>query len=164
MINQEENIYKNVPKDLQNIARVVKLMESSIKIPFLNRTIGLEPIIGMVPVVGDVIGFVISAWIMVTLVRNNGSGKVIAKMSLNVVIDILLTFIPVLGNVLDFFFKTNQRNLVLAMEHYQYGKNQGSAWTVIIPVVLILTAIFAIFITITVALIYFIVTGIQTVF
>lgn len=164
MINQEENIYNNVPKDLQDIARVVKLMESSIRIPFLNRTIGLEPIIGMIPVLGDVIGFVISAWIMVTLVRNNGSGKVIAKMSLNVIIDILLTFIPVLGNVLDFFFKTNQRNLVLALEHYQYGKNQGSAWSVIIPVVLVLTAIFALFITITVALIYFIVTGIQTIF
>ncbi len=164
MIQQEENIYKNVPKDLQNIARVVKLMESSIRIPFLNRTIGLEPIIGMVPVLGDVIGFGISAWIMIALVRNNGSGKVIAKMSLNVIIDILLTFIPVLGNVLDFFFKTNQRNLVLALEHYQYGKNQGSAWAVIIPVILVLTAIFTLFITITVALIYFIVTGIQAIF
>lgn len=164
MINREERIYNNVPKDLQDIARVVRLMDSSIRIPFLNRTIGLEPIIGMVPVLGDFIGFIISGWIMITLLRNNGSGKVIAKMSLNIIIDVLLTFIPVLGNVMDFFFKTNQRNLELALDHYQYGKNQGSAWSVIIPVMLILALIFSLFITVTIFLIYLLVTGIQTLF
>lgn len=164
MINREERIYNNVPKDLQDIARVVRLMDSSIRIPFLNRTIGIEPIIGMVPVLGDFIGFIISGWIMITLLRNNGSGKVIAKMSLNIIIDVLLTFIPVLGNVMDFFFKTNQRNLELALDHYQYGKNQGSAWSVIIPVMLILALIFSLFITVTIFLIYLLVTGIQTLF
>lgn len=163
-MNKEERIYTNVPRDLQDIARVVRLMDSSIRIPFLNRTIGLEPIIGMVPVLGDFIGFIISGWIMIALLRNNGSGKVIAKMSLNIVIDVLLTFIPVLGSVLDFFFKTNQRNLELALDHYQYGKNQGSAWSVIIPVMLILALIFSLFISVSIFLIYLLVSGLQTLF
>lgn len=164
MIQREEDIYKNVPKDLQDIARIVKLMESSIKIPFLNRTIGIEPIIGMFPVVGNIVTFVITSSIMVALVRNNGSGKVIAKMCLNIIIDFMITSVPILGNILDFFFKANQRNLELALNHYRHGQHQGSAWTVIIPVLAVLIGIFTVFIGIFVYLIYLMVVGFQTIF
>ena len=142
MISEEKELYQKVPKDLRDIAKVVKLMESSFRIPFTNRTFGLEPIIGLVPVIGDSIGFIVTSWIMVTLLRNGASGKVIAKMFINIFIDVALAFMPVLGNVIDFFFKTNQRNLSLAVEHYQYGTNQGSAKSVILPIILGLSIMF----------------------
>jgi hypothetical protein len=142
MISEEKELYQKVPKDLRDIAKVVKLMESSFRIPFTNRTFGLEPIIGLVPVIGDSIGFIVTSWIMVTLLRNGASGKVIAKMFINIFIDLALAFMPVLGNIIDFFFKTNQRNLVLAVEHYQYGKNQGSAKSVLLPIILGLSIMF----------------------
>jgi hypothetical protein len=112
MISEEKELYQKVPKDLRDIAKVVKLMESSFRIPFTNRTFGLEPIIGLVPVIGDSFGFIITSWIMITLLKNGASGKVIAKMFVNIFIDLALAFMPVLGNIIDFFFKTNQRNLV----------------------------------------------------
>jgi hypothetical protein len=142
MISEEKELYQKVPKDLRDIAKVVKLMESSFRIPFTNRTFGLEPIIGLVPVIGDSLGFIITSWIMVTLLKNGASGKVIAKMFVNIFIDLALAFMPVLGNIIDFFFKTNQRNLSLAVEHYQYGTNQGSAKSVILPIILGLSIMF----------------------
>jgi hypothetical protein len=142
-MQQEESIYGKVPADLQKIARIVKLMDSSIRIPGTSITFGIEPIIGLVPVLGDVIDFGISAWIMLVLMQNNASGRVKAKMLLNVGIDALLMFIPVLGNIIDFFYKANQRNLILALEHYEEGKHQGSAWPVLLPVFLALFAMLA---------------------
>ena len=142
MISEEKELYQKVPKDLRDIAKVVKLMESSFRIPFTNRTFGLEPIIGLVPVIGDSFGFIITSWIMITLLKNGASGKVIAKMFVNIFIDLALAFMPVLGNIIDFFFKTNQRNLSLAVEHYQYGTNQGSAKSVILPIILGLSVMF----------------------
>lgn len=160
----EKELYQKVPKDLRDIARVVKLMDSSFRIPFTNRTFGLEPIIGLVPVVGDAIGFIITSWIMITLLRNNASGKVIAKMFINIFIDLALAFMPVLGNIIDFFFKTNQRNLVLAVEHYQYGKNQGSAMSVLLPVMIGLSIIFFTMMTGMIVILYYIIQFLQTLF
>lgn len=142
-MKQEERIYGKVPPDLQKIARIVKLMDSSIKVPGTNITFGIEPIIGLIPVLGDVIDFGVSAWIMLVLMRNNASGRVKAKMLLNVGVDALLMFIPVLGNIIDFFYKANQRNLILALEHYEEGKHQGSAWPILLPVFLALFAMLA---------------------
>ena len=161
MISEEKELYQKVPKDLRDIAKVVKLMESSFRIPFTNRTFGLEPIIGLVPVIGDSIGFIVTSWIMVTLLRNGASGKVIAKMFINIFIDVALAFMPVLGNVIDFFFKTNQRNLSLAVEHYQYGTNQGSAKSVILPIILGLSVMF---ITMLVGTIFLVIYFIQLLF
>ncbi len=153
----EEKIYGQVPKELTDVARVVRLMDSSIKIPFSSRTIGVEPLIGLIPVVGDSVGFIVEMVVMVILLRNNGSGKVAAKMGLNILVDIILSVIPVLGNVLDFFVKTNQRNLTLAVEHFQYGKNQGSAWTVILPIILGLVLFFVLSIIGLIMIIYYLI-------
>lgn len=142
MKSKETVLYQKVPQDLRDIARIVKLMESSIRIPFTNRTFGIEPIIGLVPVVGDGVAFIITSWIMITLLRNGASGKVIAKMFVNIFIDLALAFMPVLGNIIDFFFKTNQRNLALAIEHYEYGTNQGSAKSVVLPIIIGLSVMF----------------------
>ena len=131
----EEKLYRSVPKELAYISKIVRLMDSSIKIPGTNRTIGLDPIIGLVPVLGELVDFLVSAGIMLALVRNGASGRVVAKMLMNVGIDVLLMMVPVLGNVIDFVFKANQRNLKLAVEHFEEGKHQGSAWPIVLPVV-----------------------------
>ncbi|HUH75361.1 MAG TPA: DUF4112 domain-containing protein [Chitinophagales bacterium] len=163
MISKETELYKKVPQELRDISKVVKLMESSFRIPFTNRTFGLEPIIGLVPIIGDSIGFIVSSWIMVALLRNGASGKVIAKMFINIFIDIALAFMPVIGNILDFFFKTNQRNLVLAVEHYQYGKNQGTAKSVLLPIILGLSFIFVTMVIGMIVIFYYIIQFFQNI-
>lgn len=123
-----------LPADLEKIRSLVRWMDSSFRIPGTNFTFGWDPIIGLVPVLGDIVDFLISAFILLALVRNGASGKVILKMLLNVGIDTLASAIPVFGNIFDFAYKANERNLQLATEHYLEGKHEGSATSILLPV------------------------------
>lgn len=123
---------------MQHISRLVALMDDAFRIPGTKLTFGLDPIIGLVPGLGDIIDYLISAFLLIAMLNNGASSKVVAKMILNISIDGLVGLIPFLGRFFDVFYKANRRNLVLAMEHYEEGKHQGSAWAVIVPVLLAL--------------------------
>ena len=68
------------------------------------------------------------------------------KMTLNILIDALIGSIPILGDVFDIAFKANMRNIQLMQEHYEEGRHRGSAWKVIIPVLVILFLIIVVII------------------
>ncbi len=135
---------KEIPASLQQIAKVVRLMDSQFRIPGTKFTFGLDPIIGLIPGLGDLIDYGISAYLMVAMIRNGASGRAVAKMLVNITVDGLVGVIPFLGRFFDIFFKANRRNLVLAIEHFEAGKHQGSAWPIILPVVIVLAVIFTI--------------------
>ena len=88
-----------------------KLLERMFVIPGINRPIGLDVILDVLPVAGDLIGTALSAW-MVWEARNLGMPKwQIARMAGNVGIDTLLGAIPWVGAIPDFFFRSNSRNM-----------------------------------------------------
>jgi len=133
---------KKIPISLQRIARVVKLMDSQFRIPGTNITFGIDPIIGLIPGLGDLVDYSISAILLVSMVRNGASGRVVAKMIVNITIDGLVGLIPFLGRIFDVFYKANRRNLILTLEHFEEGKHQGSAWPIVLPILAVLTLIF----------------------
>ena len=95
-------------------------MDDGFKVPFTDFRIGLDPIIGLVPVAGDLISFAISALIVVALVRHGKfSRSVVMRMVGNIVIDLIIGGIPVIGDAWDFFFKANRKNLKLARKHFE---------------------------------------------
>jgi hypothetical protein len=134
-----------IPPQLQRIAKLTKLMDSQFTIPGTHYTFGLDPIIGLIPGLGSILDYAISAYLMIAMMQNGASGKVVAKMFLNISIDGLVGAVPVLGNIFDFFYKANRKNLLLAVEHFEEGKHQGSAWPIVLPILLVLAIIFAIF-------------------
>jgi di/tricarboxylate transporter len=77
------------------------------------------------------------------MARNGASGYVMARMVLNVLIDVIIGAIPIVGDLFDFGFKANTRNMKLMHEHLKHGRHKGSATKVIIPVVLVLLIIFS---------------------
>ena len=88
-----------------------KLLERMFVIPGINRPIGLDVILDVLPVAGDLIGTALGAWI-VWEARNLGMPKwQIARMAGNVGIDTLLGAIPWVGAIPDFFFRSNSRNM-----------------------------------------------------
>ncbi|MDB5227495.1 MAG: hypothetical protein JWN78_1688 [Bacteroidota bacterium] len=133
---------KPVPPQLQNVARFVKLMDSQFQIPGTKISFGLDPLIGLIPGLGDLIDYAISALLLIAMVRNGADGKVVARMILNISIDGIVGLIPVLGRFFDFFYKANRKNLVLATEHFGEGRHRGSATSVVVLVLSILTGIF----------------------
>jgi hypothetical protein len=126
---------------MKTVARLTKLMDTQFTLPGTNFRFGLDGIIGLVPGVGDVSTFAVSCYLITLMARNGASGYVIARMVLNVLIDTLIGSIPLIGDVFDFAFKSNSRNLRLMQEHYIEGRHRGGAWKVVIPIVVILLLI-----------------------
>jgi hypothetical protein len=112
----------------EHLERIGLLMDKSIRIPGTNITFGLDPVIGLFfPVVGDAIGALVSAYIVLVSVRYGLPKIIIARMVFNIAADFLVGSIPFLGDAADFVWKVNTRNLRL-LNKYASGR-QRSFWS-----------------------------------
>jgi len=112
----------------KHLERLTLLMDKAVRIPGTNITFGLDPIIGLLlPVAGDAIGAIISAYIVLVSVRYGLPKIVIARMVFNIAADFVIGSIPFLGDAVDFVWKVNTRNLRL-LNKYAYG-HRGSFWS-----------------------------------
>src|SRR3954471_19523362 len=93
------------------IEHLANLMDGSI--PIGRWSIGLDPLIGLIPGIGDVIGALISLIIVVRAVQAGVPRIAVARMMANITIDTLIGSIPLLGDAFDFAFKANLKNLRL---------------------------------------------------
>jgi hypothetical protein len=115
------------------------LLDEQFRLPGTKFRFGLDPIMNIVPVLGDIPGFLISAGLLFAMARKGASNKVVVLMGINILLDTVIGGIPLVGQVFDFFFKSNTRNLKLMREHYLEGKHQGSGkGTIIIAIVVML--------------------------
>ena len=93
------------------------LLERSFKVPGTNMPIGLDALVGLIPVLGDIVTTALSAY-MVWEARNLGMSKwQITRMSANVAFDAALGFVPLVGDAADFVFRSNSRNLKIIKKH-----------------------------------------------
>lgn len=125
---------------LRWVDHVARLMDSQFRLPGTNFRFGLDPLLGLIPVVGDLGTFAVSAVLILTMIRHGASRRVVVMMVLNVLIDTLIGAIPLIGNLFDFAFKSNERNVRLLRQHYGEGRHQGSGTGLIVVVVLVLLA------------------------
>lgn len=93
------------------------LLDGAIPLPGTKFRFGLDSIIGLIPGVGDVIGFVIGAGILYESVRIGAPRAIVGKMLGNAALDALGGLVPGLGDLFDFAFKSNRRNAKLLTEH-----------------------------------------------
>lgn len=101
----------------QRVEMLEILLERSIPIPGLNRHIGLDAIIGLVPVVGDAISAAMGAYI-IWEARNMGLPKwKIWRMIGNLGLDTAIGAIPLAGDAFDVMFRSNTRNLRILKKH-----------------------------------------------
>ena len=95
----------------QRVEAMEKLLERMFVIPGINRPIGLDVILDLIPGVGDVAAAALGAYI-VWEAKNLGMSKAqMTRMAGNVGVDFLLGAIPWVGAIPDFFFRSNTRNL-----------------------------------------------------
>lgn len=101
----------------RRIEGLENLLEGLFTIPGTNRKVGLDVILDVIPVGGDVIGAAMGAY-MAWEARNLGMSKTqMARMFGNVGVDFLLGIIPFVGVIPDFFFRSNSRNLRIIKKH-----------------------------------------------
>lgn len=127
--------------ELKDIEYLAKLMDNRFRVPGTNFRFGLDAIIGLIPGVGDLSTFAVSGYMVLIMAKNGASGYLLARMVLNVLIDTAIGSIPLLGDIFDVAFKANIRNMQLMHQHYTEGRHRGSAWKIILPVLIVLLAI-----------------------
>lgn len=102
---------------LQQAERIAYWLDEFGRIPFTNYRIGLDPIIGALPWLGDTLTAGLSIYLIGTGVYYNLPKIVILRMAANVALDFILGLVPYLGDATDFFVKANRRNLRLLREY-----------------------------------------------
>ena len=114
------------PTDRRNskkkLERLAWLLDSSIRIPGLNARFGIDGLIGLIPGVGDAIGALISSVVISEAARMGAPKVVLLKMAVNVAIDALVGIVPVLGDLFDFVWKANQRNVRLLNRYLDHPR------------------------------------------
>lgn len=101
----------------RRIEAMEQLLERMFVVPGINRPIGLDVILDLIPIVGDVVATALGTWILWEA-RNLGLSKwQITRMAGNVGVDFLLGAIPWIGAVPDFLFRSNSRNLRIIKRH-----------------------------------------------
>jgi hypothetical protein len=135
---------------IQWVEQLSKLMDSRFVVPGTNIRFGIDPVLSLLPVFGDLVTFIVSGMLIYTM-RNHGASRNVAiKMILNATLDAAIGAIPIVGTIFDIFYKANDRNVKLLKEHYFEGKHQGSGnglliLIAIVAVVLVAAAFYGIF-------------------
>jgi hypothetical protein len=92
---------------LQRLRQLSRLLDNIVNIPGTKVGIGLDPIIGLLPIGGDALGLLLSFYIIVEAAQLGVSTATLARMVMNVIVDSLVGAIPMLGDLFDFAWKAN---------------------------------------------------------
>lgn len=122
--DQFDRVVRDLPgfgRDPASVRRRIEAMEAMLEglfvIPGTNRRVGLDSLVGLIPVVGDLATAAMGAWI-VWEARNLGMPRwQLARMAANVGFDTVVGAIPFAGDVFDFLFKSNTKNLRIIRKH-----------------------------------------------
>jgi hypothetical protein len=101
----------------RRLARIAWLLDNSIPLPGVKFRIGLDAILGLIPGLGDVLGVILSSYIVREAARLGAPPSLLARMAWNVAIEGIVGMVPFLGDIFDAAWKANQRNYLLLEEH-----------------------------------------------
>jgi Domain of unknown function (DUF4112) len=111
---------------IEDLRRWAALLDSAFRVPGTKMRFGLDPILGLIPGLGDMVSPVLALVILWHGARVKVPKVVLARMVINALIDAGVGTIPVVGDLFDFGWKSNQWNLAL-LEHHAQGNSQPSA-------------------------------------
>lgn len=117
---------------------VAILMDRLIRIPGLKRRLGLNPILDLVPGIGDIGAALISVSVLVYAIRRGIPKILLSRMALNVLINELVGLIPIAGSVFAFWFCANTRNYNLVREHLDTPNRSTSSDKLFVGLILAL--------------------------
>lgn len=92
-------------------------LDAGFRIPGTNLRFGLDPLLGLIPGAGDAAGAVLAGWILIEAVRLGASRATLLRIAGNVALDAGLGAVPFLGDIFDFAWKANLRNVALLERH-----------------------------------------------
>jgi hypothetical protein len=136
---------RSATPDLDALAR---LLDSAFRIPGLNIRVGLDPIIGLIPGIGDIVATLVSLYILAAAQRYGIPRITTLRMGLNIGIDAIIGAIPIVGDLFDLTWKANQRNVALLKRHmntplHLRHKARRGDWLYVVGIAAVLVTILA---------------------
>lgn len=112
---------------LERLRKLSNLLDNAIAIPGTPYSIGLDAILGLLPAGGDLLGGVLSAYIVFASARLGLPKETLVRMVLNIVFDTVVGTVPVLGDLMDVAWKANSKNMELLEGHLKYPQPSKKA-------------------------------------
>ena len=127
---------------LEVLRRMARLLDSAIPVPGTSFRFGLDPLLGLIPGLGDLVS---PLFTMAVLWQGNDLGiprVVLLRMVFNVAIDTLIGMVPLAGDLFDFAWKANDRNIAL-LELHAFERRRASIgdWLFVTVIVVLLAAL-----------------------
>lgn len=111
------------PNELLNAQDLAHLTDTQVRIPVVGVSVGLDFLVGLIPVVGDFVMLFVSFRIVYLAQKIGVPSNIRSRMIRNCFLDFVLGLIPFVGDFVDLFYKSNQKNVRL-MEKWWVSKNQ----------------------------------------
>ncbi len=111
---------------LKAIQSWARLLDSQFSFFGTKYRFGIDPLMNLLPFIGSFSGFIAGGVMLLMAIQAGASGKVIIKMLMNILVDYIIGSIPIVGQVFDFVYKANNRNVALLERHFNEGAHQGS--------------------------------------
>ncbi len=112
---------------LNHLRRLSYLWDKSLSVPGTSFRVGLESLVGILPVGGDIVGMVLSTYILLQAVQLGLPKAVLVRMVLNIVLDGVVGSVPILGDLFDTAWKANTRNVNLLEAHLRSPQSSRNA-------------------------------------
>jgi len=101
----------------RRIGRVTHALDELVTVPGTSQRVGLDPLVGLIPIVGDTVAAAVGLWVIGEAARFGIPRVVLGRMAVNLLIDLAIGAIPLLGDLFDLAFRSNSRNLELFRRH-----------------------------------------------
>lgn len=133
-------------KDLRDLEALSRWLDSAFEIPLLKWRFGLDPILGLLPGVGDTITSFMSLYLLAAAMRLGVPRVALMRMTLNIAVDFLLGSLPFVGDAFDLWWKSNQKNFQLLESHLaatpdEQRKQNRKDWVFLLGMIVMLVAI-----------------------
>lgn len=103
----------------QRLRQLSRILDKVVTIPGTPIHIGLDPLVGFLPIGGDILGVILASYIVIEAARLGVPKAILSRMVLNVIIDGLVGTVPIMGDLFDFAWTANEYNIKLLAEHLQ---------------------------------------------
>ena len=113
---------KSLETRLARVDQLSRILDIAFVIPGTKVRFGVDAIIGLVPVIGDLAGVALSSIIVVEAARLGVPSRLLARMVGNVLIEGAVGAVPIAGDVFDVFWRANRRNVALLKQHFDVKK------------------------------------------
>lgn len=106
-----EPVHPEYARLLDEIDRLASRLDTQFRIPLTNARFGWDPVVGFVPIAGDLVTAALAIKIILTARRLGADKALIRRMSVNSATDMAIGLVPIIGTLFDIFYRSNVRNV-----------------------------------------------------